>query len=82
LARKDAERGARAVLAYLDTLESESAPPVQNALKQLPTLDKNIVDREDLEKLWRAEQKIAAQKGQPGFKFGSIEEMLRVIEET
>ena len=82
LARKDAERGARAVLAYLDTLESGNVPSVNTALNQLSIQKKTIVDRVDLEKLWRAEQKIAAQKGQPGFKFGSLEEMLRVIEET
>jgi len=82
LARKDAERGARAVVAYLDTLGSASTTRVQDALKRLPDLDKAVVDREGLEKLWRVEQQIAEEKGLPEFKFSSNEKMLRVIEDS
>ena len=80
LARRDAERGARALLQYLQTLSDVPGGTIQQALERLPTLDKRLVDRADLEILWAAEQNIAAQQGMPAFKFNSNAEMLEVIE--
>ena len=79
LARKDAERGAKAMLAYLATLEPLSKKKVDDGIKAL-TLDENkIIRLEDLNILEREEQRIAEEKGLPAFKFDSNEEMLRVI---
>jgi len=82
LARKDAERGAKAVLAYLDSLDLFVETRVDAALERLPALDKTIVDLADLEKIWNAEQKIAAERGLPAFKFPSQKALLRVIKES
>ncbi len=51
LARKDAERGAKAVLAYLDTLPP-STSTAEQALEQLPPVNDRLVDLDDL-KSWR-----------------------------
>jgi ferredoxin--NADP+ reductase len=82
LARKDAERGARAVLQYLDTLTAKSNNRVQDVLDNLARSGNPIVDLSGLQKLWAVEEKIAAEKGLPEFKFDSKEAMLKVIEET
>lgn len=82
LAKKDAERGAQAVLAYLKTLEPNDQSKAATALSCLPALTKPIIGLEDLEKIWLAEQKIAAEKGMAEFKFESQKAMLRVIEES
>jgi ferredoxin--NADP+ reductase len=80
LARKDAERGAKAVLQYLENLKTDSAVPVDSALSHLAKLEKSVVDLDDLEILWAAESKIAEEKGLPEFKFDSNEIMLEIIE--
>jgi ferredoxin--NADP+ reductase len=80
LARKDAERGAQALLRYLETIRPVSTRITQNALDRLPILDKRIVDLADLETLWAAEDKLAAQSGAPMDKFKTNAEMLAVIE--
>jgi ferredoxin/flavodoxin---NADP+ reductase len=82
LARKDAERGAKAVLGYLDSLDPFVEISVDAALERLPALDKTIVDLADLEKIWNAEQKIADERGLPAFKFHSQKALLRVIKES
>ena len=79
LAKRDAERGARAVLQYLDTLDPTQSPGASEAVKNLPAVSKTAVDLNDLRKLWQAEQQIAAEKGLEEFKFGTHEEMLRII---
>jgi len=80
LARKDAERGAKALMKYLQTLPTVDDTAVKRAMEKLPPLDKRIVTLHDLEKLHRAEQKIAAEEGLPEFKFASNETMLEIIE--
>jgi len=80
LARRDGERGARAMLKYLETLPTVNTVYVKRVLRKLPLLDKKIVTMNDVEKLRRAEQKIAAEKGLPDFKFASNEPMLEIIE--
>lgn len=80
LARKDAERGARALLRYLETLTPISQPEIEDALDQMPETGKRVVDLPDLEILWALENKIALEKGLPEFKFSSNEAMLEAIE--
>ncbi len=80
LARKDAERGAKAVLRYLETLAPMDKEAVLTVIRNDPKPDKTVVNLEGLERLWQAEQEIADQKGQPGYKFDTNEKMLSVIE--
>ncbi len=80
LARKDAERGARALLRYLDTLKPDVSASIDAALSQLPQMDKKAVDFTDLKVLQEEENRIAAQQGLPAFKFASNDEMLDAIE--
>ena len=80
LARKDAERGAKAVLAYLDTLPP-STETAEQALEALPPVNDRLVDMNDLKKLEAVEQKKADESGLPSFKFSTREEMLRAIDQ-
>lgn len=82
LARKDAERCARAVLAYLETLPLQMGLDAGEAIKRLPPVDKKLIVLDDLRKLEEVEQRIAVEKGLPEYKFGSWEEMLEAIKET
>jgi ferredoxin--NADP+ reductase len=82
LARKDAERGTRAVLKYLETLPLVSSEGADEAIDSLPVLEKTVVALAGLKKLGETERKIAAERGLPEFKFGSREAMLKVIEES
>lgn len=79
LARKDAERGARAVLAYLETLPARGSISAGDALGKLPVARSSAVSYADLEKLARVEHQTAADLGIPSFKFGSDEEMMKAI---
>jgi ferredoxin--NADP+ reductase len=80
LARKDAERGAEAMLGYLSGLPTQAESEAQDAKDRLPGLDKRVVTKADLERLTEAEQANAAELGLPEFKFGSQDAMLGVIE--
>lgn len=80
LARKDAERGAKALLQYLETLQPNSQEGLKQALRQLPIVEKRVVNFADLEILWEAERKIASEKGWSDYKFDTNAEMLGVIE--
>jgi ferredoxin--NADP+ reductase len=82
LARKDAERGARAVMKYLHTVEPDSHLNMDKVLENLSLNEKPFVTFKALQKLWIAEEKIAAQKGLPEFKVDSQEEMLRIIKDA
>lgn len=79
LARKDAERGARAMLAYLETLPVQRSISAEDVLRKLPAIRESAVNYSDLEKLEQVEQSIAADQGLPNYKFGSHDEMLRAI---
>lgn len=79
LARKDAERGAKAVLAYLETLPVASQINAGEALVSLPIRGKTIVNSQDLEKLWKIEDQLALEKGVPEFKFDSDEAIFKAI---
>jgi hypothetical protein len=82
LARKDAERGARAVLQFLGTLPAKSRTRVQDILDQIAKSSNSVVDLSGLQKLWAFEEKIAVEKGLPEFKFDTKEAMLKIIEEA
>jgi ferredoxin--NADP+ reductase len=79
LARKDAERGAKAMLNYLATLGQITNVDVETAIDMLPLAEDNVVRLKDIEKLEIAEQRIAERNGISEFKFDSNEAMLRVI---
>ncbi len=81
LARRDAERGARAVLQYLETLSPRSVPDVGKVFSRLPDVGRTLVDLEQVHRLEAAEEKIAAERGLPFFKFSSNAEMLRVMDQ-
>jgi ferredoxin--NADP+ reductase len=80
LARKDAERGAQALLGYLQTSKPVAMSKINQVLDNVPVLEKRVVDRADLVRLALAEQNMAAQLGVPAFKFKSNAEMLEIIE--
>jgi len=67
------------VLQYLDTLPSKPNARVQQILEKLALTCKSVVDFSGLQKLWAVEEKIAAERELPEFKFDTQEEMLRVI---
>jgi ferredoxin/flavodoxin---NADP+ reductase len=80
LARKDAERGAKALMQYLETLHPRSQDAIEQMLAQLPLVEKRVLDIDDLKILWEEERKIAIENGLPDFKFETNEAMLRAIE--
>ncbi|NLN70019.1 MAG: FAD-dependent oxidoreductase [Chloroflexi bacterium] len=82
LARKDAERGAQALLHYLETLVPTATGTVDQALLRLPKTDKRVVALSDLETLWAVEEKKAEELGLWAFKFKTNQEMLAVIEKA
>ncbi len=63
LAKKDAERGARAVNSYLETLQLPDSTTVQDALDRLPQLDKPVVRLGGLERLVGRREKICVGAG-------------------
>ncbi len=79
LARKDAERGARAVLSNLETLEPRGCINMGQVMNKFSTINKPIVGLADLKILWAAEEKKAAEEGLPAFKFDTQDEMLKII---
>ena len=82
LARKDAERGARALSQYLDMFKLKSHIEMNRFIQRLTVINKPIVTIEGLQKLWAAEEKIAADNGLPEFKFDTQDEMLKVISDS
>jgi ferredoxin--NADP+ reductase len=81
VARKDGERGARAVYQYLQSL-----PATGNITESLDKLraslggtGKPVVLKEDIQKLNLAEQDEAERLGLEEFKFATNEEMLEVM---
>lgn len=79
LARKDAERGAKALLHYLETLPPVRADSAEASLAQLPEIDRQAVNLEDIKRLLRVEKQIAEERGLPDYKFDSREAMLWAI---
>ncbi len=79
LAKKDAERGAQAVLQYLGSLEPCPATSVTSALQKLPLDQGKVVIEAELPKLRAAEQEKASQLGWSDYKFKTNEAMLKAI---
>lgn len=79
LARKDAERGAKAMLQYLDTLSPVVETTIERVMQRLLKLKAPVVNYEDVQEIWKIEAEIAAEKGLSSFKFDSREAMLRAI---
>jgi ferredoxin--NADP+ reductase len=81
IARKDGERGARAVVQYLETLEP--VEPVQAVLDRLAArlqkLDKPVINKGDILRLEAIEAGEAARLGLEEFKFTSNQEMLAAM---
>ena len=78
-ARKDGINGANAILQYLQTL-----PPVETfnldlVRQKMASLEKPVITKEDWQKLEKIEQVEAQQRGLEEFKFGTNEEMLKVM---
>lgn len=80
LARKDAERGAEAMLGYLATLPTDDVPGALEAIGRLPVLSKRVITKGDLDRLAEVEQQKAAESGLREFKFGTQQSMLDAIE--
>jgi len=79
LARRDAERGARAVLQYLETQAPLGVDVLLNVMNGLPGMAHNGFFLQDLEKLWEVEANLAVEKGIGEFKFQRKDEILKVI---
>ena len=84
IARKDGERGAKAVFQYLQTQQ-----PVENVAKILEKLQKDLQDiekpvitKENIQRLEIAEQAEAKRLDLEEFKFGTNEEMLAAMGKT
>ncbi len=85
-ARKDGTRAAEAVLMYLHTLAPLSPEELGKRLDalraHLNSLGKRIVTKEDWQRLESIERAEAERRGLPEFKFATVEEMLRALEEA
>jgi ferredoxin--NADP+ reductase len=81
VARKDGERGARAVLQYLASLPQvkDKDKVLEHFNAHLDQLDKRIVRKDDLEMLEQVERQVAEEKGLVEFKFDANEDMLEAI---
>lgn len=81
VARKDGERGARAVLQYLHARQTpfDSAPCLEEIKSRLAMLNKPVINKWDIYRLVEAEQAEADRLGLEEFKYSSNEDMLSVI---
>jgi ferredoxin/flavodoxin---NADP+ reductase len=79
VARRDGTNGARALLAYLQTLSPQGQESGEHIQASLLQLSKPLVLREDLLRLEQIERERAAEKGLDFFKFGSNAEMLQAM---
>ncbi|UCH58947.1 MAG: FAD-dependent oxidoreductase [Anaerolineales bacterium] len=81
VARKDGERGAKAVFQYLQSLPPTDSPEqkVLSFREKLHTLGKPIISKENITQLEAAERAEAEKKGLEEFKYGSNKEMLAIL---
>ena len=80
VARYDAEQGATHILKYLENSPEKTAPPPSEVLRWLERKGLQVVTKEDLSHLGRAEEREAQQRSLPSFKYGSNSAMLGAIE--
>jgi len=81
IARKDGERGAQAILAYLQALEPDkvSSDVIASLQNHLNRTGKPVVTKEDIWRLEAVEEQEASRRGLEEFKFSTNEEMLTAI---
>jgi ferredoxin--NADP+ reductase len=81
VARFDAEQGAAHVLKYLEGAEETPAATAEEILRKLEGQGLEVVPKDDLAFLARAEEKQAQERGVPSFKFADNRTMLTSIAE-
>ncbi len=79
VARKDGERGAKAVIQYLQTLATLEIVDLDALARRLEQLGKPVVSKEDVERLEEVEHAEAEKRGLEEFKFASNQEMLEAL---
>ncbi|HEX7287055.1 MAG TPA: hypothetical protein VF532_12785, partial [Candidatus Angelobacter sp.] len=80
IARHDGEVGAAQVLAYLQGVGEGNALSAEQIRRELDKRNLRVIDKSDLEKLGRAEEKIAQERGMTWFKFDNDQDMLAAID--
>jgi len=80
IARHDGEVGAAHVLKYLEGVPDSQGANAQQVRASLESKGARVVDKNDLESLARAEEKIAKDRGLTWFKFDKDEDMLAAID--
>ena len=80
IARHDGEVGAAQVLAYLQGAGEGNGLSAEQIRGELEQRKLRVVDKNDLERLGRAEEKIAQERGMSWFKFDKDEDMLAAID--
>jgi ferredoxin--NADP+ reductase len=80
IARQDAERGAVHVLKYLENVSEQPAATAEEIARSFARQGLQVVDKNDLNFLSRAEEKQARERGLASFKFADNESMLAAIE--
>jgi ferredoxin--NADP+ reductase len=81
VARHDAEQGAAHVLKYLESAPEKPSTSPEQILRQLANKGLQVVSKDDLAYLARAEEQQARERGLPSFKFADDETMLASIAE-
>jgi ferredoxin--NADP+ reductase len=79
LARKDGTNASKVVWQYLQQTKGPIEPDLEALSAKLKSLGKPLVLKDHLKKLDEAEQAQAKQQNLEAFKFGSNEEMLKVM---
>ncbi len=81
VARKDGTNASKAVWQYLQTLQP-TTPHLDAVVEKMKSLGKQIVTKEDVQKLEAVEAAEAQKRGLEEFKFATNEEMLQAIGAT
>jgi len=79
-ARFDAEQGCNYVLKYLEGAAKKTAPAAAEIAKEFARKNLQLIDKEAVKLLARAEEAQAKARSLPAFKFSKNEEMLAAIE--
>ncbi len=81
VARKDGTNASKAVWQYLQTLQP-TTPNLEAVSEKVKSLDRQVVTKEDIQKLEAIEAAEAQKRGLEEFKFATNEEMLQAIGAT
>jgi hypothetical protein len=81
IARRDGMNGARALLSYLSTQPKLRHLSVEAIRERLAGLNHPVVDKRALSILEAVEREHASELGLDEFKYGSVEEMLEIIQD-